>query len=131
MTRQLRDELGQGLTIGVLAGMRSVVADLVWLNVTTAWDEPGMVQDGRLTSISAPRCSRARRSFGTWAAGNWPGTPRSPPCRTATQPNELRRLKASRFWIDRGLEIYKRGIENNPDLLEALGGYRLCSTSSG
>src|ERR1700691_3288199 len=28
MTRQLRDELGQGLTIGVLAGMRSVVADL-------------------------------------------------------------------------------------------------------
>jgi tetratricopeptide (TPR) repeat protein len=31
-----------------------------------------------------------------------------------TQPNELRRLKASRFWLDKGLEIYKRGIENNP-----------------
>src|SRR5471032_2837411 len=37
MTRQLRDQLGQGLTIGVLSGMRSVVADLVWLNVNTAW----------------------------------------------------------------------------------------------
>jgi len=30
------------------------------------------------------------------------------------QPNALRRLKASRFWVDKGLEIYKRGIENNP-----------------
>ena len=31
-----------------------------------------------------------------------------------TQPNPLRRLKASRFWIDRGRDIYLRGIENNP-----------------
>jgi len=26
----------------------------------------------------------------------------------------MRRLKASRFWTERGLEIYKRGLENNP-----------------
>ena len=37
MTRQLRDELTQGLTIGVLSGMRSIVADFVWLQVTTEW----------------------------------------------------------------------------------------------
>src|SRR5277367_5291198 len=39
MTRQLRDDLGQGLTIGILSGMRSVVADLVWLEVTVAWED--------------------------------------------------------------------------------------------
>jgi hypothetical protein len=32
-----------------------------------------------------------------------------------TIPTDLRRLKASRFWIDKGLEIYQRGIENNPE----------------
>ena len=39
MTRQLRDQLTQGLTIGVLAGMRNIVADFVWLEVTVAWEK--------------------------------------------------------------------------------------------
>jgi hypothetical protein len=40
------------------------------------------------------------------------------------QPNELRRLHDARFWIYRGREVYRRGIENNPTsykLWESLG----------
>ena len=34
--------------------------------------------------------------------------------RRGLQPNQLRRLHDSRFWIYKGLDVYKRGIENNP-----------------
>ncbi len=37
VTIALRDQLSQGFTIGVLAGMRSVVADFVWLQMVPAW----------------------------------------------------------------------------------------------
>jgi tetratricopeptide (TPR) repeat protein len=114
MTRQLRDELGQGLTIGVLSGMRSVVADLVWLNVTTAWMNQEWFRMGGYINLCTALQPRAPIF---WDMGGWHlawnasvdamGNPRS-------QTHDLRQIKASRFWIDRGLEIFKRGIENNP-----------------
>jgi hypothetical protein len=113
MTRQLRDELGQGLTIGVLSGMRSVVADLVWLNVTTAWMNQEWFRMGGYINLCTALQPRAPVF---WDMGGWQlawnaslGAEQD-----KTQPNELRRLKASRFWIDRGADIFKRGIENNP-----------------
>src|ERR1700744_1435544 len=40
ITLKLRDQLGQGLEIGVLRGMRSVVADFLFVqNVTIAWED--------------------------------------------------------------------------------------------
>jgi hypothetical protein len=114
MTRQLRDELGQGLTIGVLSGMRSVVADLVWLDVTTAWMNEEWFKMGGYINLCTALQPRAPVF---WDMGGWnlawnasiaaAGDPRS-------TNHTLRELKAERFWIDRGLEIYKRGIENNP-----------------
>ena len=57
MTRQLRDQLGQGLTIGVLSGMRSVVADFIWLNVTTAWmDQDWWRMGGYICLLYTSRC---------------------------------------------------------------------------
>jgi tetratricopeptide (TPR) repeat protein len=113
MTRQLRDELGQGLTIGVLSGMRSVVADLVWLNVTTAWMNEDWWKMGSYINLCTALQPRAPVF---WDMGGWElaWNASISAMQDRTQPNELRRLKASRFWIDRGLEIYLRGIENNP-----------------
>jgi tetratricopeptide (TPR) repeat protein len=114
MTRQLRDELGQGLTIGVLSGMRSVVADLVWLNVTTAWMNQDWWKMGSYINLCTALQPRAPVF---WDMGGWElaWNASIAALQDQTQPNELRRLKASRFWVDRGLEIYKRGIENNPE----------------
>ena len=113
MTRQLRDELGQGLTIGVLSGMRSVVADLVWLNVPTAWMNEEWFRMGGYINLCMALQPRAPifPDMGGWELA-WNASIAA--MQDRTQPNELRRLKASRFWVDRGLEIYKRGIENNP-----------------
>ena len=115
MTRQLRDELGQGLTIGVLSGMRSVVADLIWLNVTTAWMNQEWFRMGAYINLCTALQPRAPVF---WDMGGWElawnasidaaGDPR------ARNPS-LRQLKASRFWIEKGREVFLRGIENNPE----------------
>src|SRR5271155_5965772 len=68
MTRQLRDELGQGLTIGVLSGMRSVVADLVWLNVTTAWMNQDWWKMGSYINLCTALQPRAPVF---WDIGGW------------------------------------------------------------
>lgn len=114
MTRQLRDDLGQSLTIGVLSGMRSIVADLIWLNVWEAWKDQEWFRMGGLINLCTSLQPRATLF---WDIGGWHmawnasiGAMQDP-----TQPNEMRRLKASRFWIDKGLDIYLRGIENNPE----------------
>jgi tetratricopeptide (TPR) repeat protein len=113
MTRQLRDELSQGLTIGVLSGMRSVVADLVWLEVTTAWMKEDWWKMGTYINLCTALQPRAPVF---WDMGGWQMAWNASVAamQDPTQPNELRRIKASRFWIDRGLEIYNRGLENNP-----------------
>lgn len=113
MTRQLRDELGQGLTIGVLSGMRSVVADFIWLNVTTAWMNEEWFRMGGYINL----CTALQpRTPVFWDMGGWElaWNASIASLQDPTQPNELRRIKASRFWVERGLDIFHRGIENNP-----------------
>ena len=113
MTRQLRDQLGQGLTIGVLSGMRTVVADFVWLSSVTSW----MNQDWLHMSDAIQLCTALQpRAPVFWQMGGWhlawnasiaaENDPR--------QPDQMRRLKASRYWTQRGLDTLKRGLENNP-----------------
>ena len=114
MTRQLRDELGQGLSIGVLSGMRSVVADLVWLQVTQAWEDEEWFRMGGLINLCT---SLQPRASTFWDIGGWhlAWNASIGALMDRKEPNDLKRLKASQFWIQKGLEIYKRGIENNPE----------------
>jgi hypothetical protein len=109
MTRPLRDELGQGLTIGV----RSVVADFVWLDVVTAWMNQEWFRMGGYINLTTALQPRAPIF---WDMGGWQLAWNASLAAEydRTQPDVMRRLKASRFWADRGLEVYKRGIENNP-----------------
>jgi len=114
LTRQLRDQLGQGLTIGVLSGMRSVVADFVWLEVTVAWENEEWFRMGGLINL----CTALQPRYVTfWDMGAWQLAWNASVAATKdlSLPNPLRREKASRYWIDQGIGIYKRGIENNPE----------------
>jgi hypothetical protein len=114
MTRQLRDQLGQGLTIGVLGGMRSVVADFVWLEITTAWMNQEWFKMGALVDLCTALQPRAPVfwDMGGWELA-WNASISALGDHTTTP--DLRQIKASRYWIDRGLAVYKRGIENNPE----------------
>ncbi len=113
MTRQLRDELGQGLTIGVLSGMRSVVADLVWLESVGAWMNQNWFEMSRVVNLCTVLQPRAPLF---WNMGGWhlAWNASIDAMENPTEPNALKRLKASRYWIDQGLDLFKRGLENNP-----------------
>jgi tetratricopeptide (TPR) repeat protein len=118
MTRQLRDELTQGLTIGLLAGLRNVVADFVWLDVTVAWEKSEWFKMDSLINL----CTGLEpRSIPFWDNGGWQlawNVSDAAKEDVVRQPNPLRRLHDSRFWIYKGLDVYKRGIENNPNSFE-------------
>lgn len=115
ITIGLRDQLGQGLTIGVLAGMRSVVADFIFvIGVTIAWENEEWFKLAEYVSLCTTLQPRAPIF---WDIGGWHlaynasvGAMED----VRNQPNELRRIKASRYWIERGLDVYQRGLENNP-----------------
>jgi hypothetical protein len=114
MTRQLRDQLGQGLSLGVLSGMGSVVADLLWLNVTLAWENQEWFKIGGYIDL----CTALQpRSITFWDVGGWQlaWNASVDAAHDVHEPNPLRRLKDSLFWIQKGLAVYKRGIENNPE----------------
>jgi len=114
VTRELRDQLGQGLTIGILSGMRSVVADILWLNMTTAWEKQEWFKmEGYINLCTALQ----PRAVVFWDIGGWQLAYNASvgAMEDKSQPNELRRIKNSRFWIDKGLAVFLRGIENNPE----------------
>jgi hypothetical protein len=110
----LRDQLSQGLTIGVLAGMKNVVADFIWLTLTTAWMNQDWWKMGAIINVCTSLQPRAPMF---WDMGGWhlAWNASSAVERDVREPNEIRRLKAKRFWIDRGLDIYLRGLQNNPN----------------
>jgi hypothetical protein len=114
VTVSLRDKLSQGLTVGVLSGMRSVVADFIWLEVTGAW----MNQDWWKMGGQINACTALQPRWPVyWDMGGWQlaWNASIDALYNPAQPIELRRIKASRFWVDRGLDIYLRGIQNNPN----------------
>jgi len=115
VTRQLRDQLSQGLTIGILAGFRNIVADFVWLQVTVAWEKYEWFKMDALINLVT---SLEPRSILFWDNGGWQlawNVSIFVKEDVIHQPNELRRLHDARFWIYRGLDVYRRGIENNPE----------------
>ena len=94
--------------------MGNVVADFVWLEVTVAWENEEWFRMGGLINL----CTALQPRFITfWDMGAWQLAWNASVAATKdlSLPNPLRREKASRFWIDQGLGIFKRGIENNPE----------------
>lgn len=124
VTHQLRDQLSQGLTIGILAGFRNIVADFVWLQVTVAWEKYEWFKMDALINLVT---SLEPRSITFWENGGWQlawNVSIFVKDDVAHQPNVLRRMHDARFWIFRGLDVYERGIENNPtsyELWKSLG----------
>ena len=115
MSRELRDQLGQDLTIGVLSGMRSVVADYIWMvDLTIAWQQQEWFKMGGYVNLCT---SLQPRSIIFWDIGGWQlaWNASVAAARDHTEPDPLRRYKNSQFWIQKGLDVYLRGIANNPE----------------
>jgi len=114
VTIALRDQLSQGFTIGVLAGMRSVVADFIWLEMVPAWMNQDWWRMG--TYINACTALQPRAPM-FWEMGGWQlawNASIFSGMDAHKYPTDLQRKKAERFWINRGLDVYLRGLQTNP-----------------
>lgn len=117
INRGLRDQLGQGMMLGLLSGFRGVVADVIWLMVTTAWQDKQWFRVKNLIDLST---TLQPRFIPFWDLGGWHLAWNASVDRrnNRDETNVMRRLKEERFWINEGKKVYERGAENNPDSYE-------------
>lgn len=117
INRDLRDQLGQGMMLGLLSGFRGVVADFVWLSVTGAWQDKEWFRVKSLVDLST---TLQPRFVPFWDLGGWHLAWNASVDRinNRNEPNPLRRIKEGRYWINEGEKVYLRGAENNPDSYE-------------
>jgi|YelNatPaOPRAMG01_1025707.scaffolds.fasta_scaffold01363_8 hypothetical protein len=113
VTRQVREVIGQGTAMALLAGFRGVVADFLWIQSQTFWEKREWLRQYRnieLVTLLQPQ------SVLFWDVGQWHmawniayGARTDPANRT-----EAAGIKREREWQERAREFLQRGIENIP-----------------
>jgi hypothetical protein len=117
MTREMRDQIGQGMAIGLLAGFRGVVADFLWIQAHAFWEKHEWLRQYRnmqLVTFLQPQSTMF------WDTGAWHmawniGYAVSVDPSNATHAVGLMR---QREWWDKAKEFLERGIENVPNQYE-------------
>ena len=115
LTRTLRDQVGQGAMIGLLGGFRGVVADFAWLTANAGFQDKQWYKVKNMAELAT---TLQPRFVPFWDLGGWHmawNASVDARLNSAKEPNELRRLKMERFWIDEGNHFYQRGLEANPE----------------
>ena len=110
----LREQLGQGGFLAALSGFRALVADFVWLQAHTAWEN---VAYGRMNRLLDTATTLVPRNAEFWESAAWHMAynasvhAREDP----SQPREALRRRAEREYFLLGRDYAVRGIANNPD----------------
>jgi len=123
VTRELRDRIGQGLAIALLAGFRGVAADFIWLRGQGFWEQRQWFKQSECIESAV---KLQPQSIFFWDVGAWHMTwniayAESTAPDIATRAEGIRR---ERLWHDRGREFLERGLQNIPnrfDLYYKLG----------
>lgn len=114
VTRELRDRIGQGMAIALLAGFRGVVADFVWIQSTDYWmKKEWLRQYGNMEVATMLQ----PLSVLFWDTGAWHmawniGYAVSVDPANRTQAEGIKR---QREWWDKAREFLNRGLENVPN----------------
>lgn len=110
MNYQLRDSLGQGLTMAALGGFRGLAADCLWISLTNAWQE----QEWERVQAMAEMCVLLQpRVVFFWDMGAWNLAWNASV--SAEQTASDRRNHDSMMWIEAGRSLLERGIRVIPE----------------
>lgn len=111
---ELREAIGQDLAIGLLAGMRGVVADFLWINSHDYWEKKEWLRQYRNIEIVS---TLQPQSVLFWDLGQWHmawnigyGVLSDPKNRTKAEG-----IKREREWHEKAREFLQKGIENVPN----------------
>jgi tetratricopeptide (TPR) repeat protein len=110
----MRQQIGQMGFLAALSGFRSLVADALWIEAHSAWEE---TQWGRMALLFENVTALQPRCIMFWEMSAWHmGYNASVAAReNPKQPREALRIKAQREYFKLAEDFLLRGIENNPD----------------
>jgi hypothetical protein len=112
---ELRDSLGQGLTLAALGGFRGLAANFVWISLTTSWENQ---QWTRVRALAEFAVLLQPRVLFFWENGAWHLAWNASVA--AENYNEAektpgQRARESRQWIEAGKNMLERGIRAIPE----------------
>jgi tetratricopeptide (TPR) repeat protein len=123
VTSELRDQIGQGMAIALLAGFRGVVADFLWIQSHDYWAKKEWMRQYsymKMVTMLQPQ-STMFWDIGAWHMAWNIGYAVSVDPQNRTQAEGIKR---EREWWDRARDYLQQGIENvpnRPDLYFAMG----------
>ncbi|MCX7826604.1 MAG: hypothetical protein N2689_13740 [Verrucomicrobiae bacterium] len=120
---KMREQIGQGLSLALLGGVRALGADFLWVAARVAWEEHRwftMQQNFEIVTLLQPR------AIYFWDMASWhlAWNASHAAANDPAEPRMAMRVRNQRLWITAGRELLERGIQNNPDnayLHERLG----------
>jgi hypothetical protein len=114
-TASLRQQAGQAGFIAALGGLRAAVADLLWIQAHTAWQN---VQYGRMKLLFDTCTTMQPRRVLFWDLSAWHMAWNGAAHIENTEPDSVVRKAEMRKFFRLGEDFLLRGIENNPDSWE-------------
>lgn len=117
VTLKMRDQIGQGMAIGLLAGFRGVVADFLWIQGQAYWQEKKWVRLHRNVELVT---TLQPQSLLFWDEGAWHIAYNAAFAARYDKANrtEAEGIKRQREWWDRGVALLERGAVNVPTRYE-------------
>jgi len=117
VTLAMRDQVGQGMAIGLLAGFRGVVADFLWINNQGYWERKEWIRMYRNMELVTTLQPQA---VTFWDTAQWHmawniahAVSSDPANRTKAEG-----LKRKREWEEKAREFLADGIQNVPNRYE-------------
>lgn len=114
VTRQMRDVIGQGMAIGLLAGFRGIVADFLWIQSHAHWEKKQWLQQyNKMQMVTTLQ----PQSVLFWDAGAWHMAWNIGYAERTDTNNytEAQGIKRELVWHERAREFLLRGIQNIPN----------------
>jgi hypothetical protein len=110
----LREQIGQGAFVAALSGLRSLVADVVFIQAHVAWER---TEWGRVLLLFRQATTLQPRSILFWDMAAWhmAWNASVAALHDPAQPRQALRVKAQREYFVLGKDFLERGIKNNPD----------------
>jgi len=115
LTFELRETLGQELSLAALGGFRAIVANFLWISVTKAWEDQTWT---RVRTLADFAVTLQPRVLFFWENGAWHlawNASVSVVKYAEEGKSEERKQFESRKWIDAGIDMLERGIRANPE----------------
>lgn len=111
---ELRERIGQFSFIAALSGLRSVIADALFIQAHVAWER---TEWGRVLFLFRQVTTLQPRVVLFWDMAAWhmAWNAATAALNDSTQPELALRVRAQREYLQIGKDFLERGIKNNPD----------------